>query len=281
MGEKIQGPDGIVYEVSDDDNLGLPLEEEKPAAATAQKPQEPALPDEGQEPEEPADNEDDSDDEDLSDEEAAALEAELDAFLEQRVEARIKPQLAGRDRQITALQQELKARDQRMAEIEKQLRENKLIGLSEEDQQKLRQQWDFDDKMAQLKDYETANNDMYLALLRMAHVQDNGDEFGFTEADLEGMSEEEMDKFVVEKELAYWRAGGPKKAAAPAAEPKAKAPAPAAPARKAPAGASAPSDLGGDGAAPKPQNGVAAGTGPEAMALTLKGLKTETVRLYN
>lgn len=279
MGEKIQGADGITYEVDEDDNLGLPLEEE-PRVPTQLKAEAAEDPDEGDE-EEPANEEDADLEEDEDDFDPEEAEAELDAFLEARVVAKLQPQLTGRDRQITHLQAELKVRDERMAEIEKQLRENSLINLSDEDKVKQRQIWDYEDKMKGLKDYEAANNDMYLAMLRMAHVQDNGEMLGLTEDELEGMDEAEMDSYVQAKELAFWRAGGPKVEAAPAAKAKTDV-TPAPPKRKVPAGSQAPSDIGGQGADLKPRGGgVAEGTGPEAMAKTLAGLKTETIRFPN
>ena len=202
------------------------------------------------------DTEDDS--EALDEEDRIALEELRDYFAEEaRKEAQeeIVPKLQSTyDRQIAQLSKQLnqvqegaKAREQ---ELRDQVRQAQTVGLTDVEKSELQRRWDWEDKNADLQAQQTELASIQVELLRTAYAQEYST-FGLTAEDLEDFdSVEEMEAFVKEVQIEYYRQLAEARATAPEADtedtPKAKKSSK----KPAPAGATAPTDAGGGGAPP-------------------------------
>lgn len=285
--------DGTFAEVVDEGDPNDPLaltEDPNEVAARAATGAEDELEGPGEEDEDGSDEdageEDESEDtESDEDEDDEDLEDRLDSYLEDQVRAKLTPELQGRDRRITALQRQAEEQKAQIDQLLRAQREQKLVGLTPEEQERMRRVWEQDDREASLDEYKASLDELAEAIMIQDLVQEYA-AFGVTPEALEGMSEADATAFCKDAELQYWRdvASGKRKAptegAAPSREKKTTA-ARTAPARKAPAGASAPTDVGGAGGAPTgSQKGQPSeGQGIEAMAATMENLGWETVPL--
>jgi hypothetical protein len=261
-----------------------------PAATGAEEGQDGAAPEaEGFENGEPIDGQPgDEAAVEYSDEDLVALE-ELRAYFEEEARKAIVPQLqSSYDRQIAQLNRQIQEAQRQAAERERELlqqvREAQLNGLPEAEREKLRQQWDWEDRVRALDERERELTAYHTDLLREAYAQEYA-AFGLTAEDLEEFSTpEEMDEFVKEVQLEYYRQLAELRAqglALPADEeeaPRRAAAKPAATPKRAPAGAQAPSDGGGGGAVPAVTK-FNSGTGLDAMAENIRnGWESVTVR---
>lgn len=229
---------------------------------------------------------DDDEGEELTPEELNALD-ELRAVLLEEAQNKIVPQiqstydkqLAAAARQIRELQQ---AQATREMELRNQLREAELNGLPDAEKEKMKAVWAFEDRQAALDAREQELTGYHTELLRAAYAQEYA-EFGLTAEDLEEYgTPEEMDEFVREVQLEYYKQLAQMRQAAPAAEAAPEAATtrarPQAQQRKAPAGASAPSDSGGGAAVPEAPK-FNSGRGIGAMAENLRNGGWETAKI--
>lgn len=289
---KIDLGDGTFAEVVDDGDPNDPLlltEDPNEVAARAATGAEDEIDEGPGEQDEDGSDEDDGEEEESEDTESDEdeddedLEDRLDSYLEEQVRAKLAPELQGRDRRITNMQKAMEEQKAQIAELLKAQREQKLVGLTPEEQERMRRVWEQDDREAALDEYKASLDELAEAIMIQDLVQEYA-AFGVTPEALEGMSEADATAFCKDAELQYWRdvASGKRKApaegAAPSREKKTTAARPA-PTRKAPAGASAPTDLGGSGAGPAstPKGAPVEGTGLESLAATMENLKWETI----
>lgn len=231
----------------------------------------------------PDGGEDDTEGQELTQEELDAL-AELQQHFLAEAQAKIVPQLqssydrriAAQDKQIQELRNLSKTREQ---ELQAQLREAQLNGLPDAEKEKIKAVWAFEDREAALNARESELTGYHVEILRAAYAQEYA-KFGLTAEDLEDYeTPEQMDEFIREVQLEYYKQLSESRTAAPAAEaaPAARAK-PATQARKAPAGASAPADSASGSAVPevaKPNTG----RGISAMADNLKSGAWETATI--
>ncbi len=300
MTQELRDDAGVRYQVVDEGDPNDPLRVPGAQASQPLKGSEPANAEPEGDQADPdttdvdgtASDPDPEDEGDLSEEELSALEGRLDEYIASEVDKRIGTRVGSvqqaKDREIANLNQRIKAQDEQMKAIRQEIREGKLAALTPEEQSKMREQWDFEDRKTSLDTYETELDGFYRDLMIQALVIDYK-EFGVTAEELSEIDDpDEMEQACKDKELAYWRgvASGeikPKQGVqsgvtkqAPTRETR------ATPAGKqAPAGASAPSDLGTSGS---PDSGaakgkVAEGTGLKSLAETYANLPFESVRL--
>ena len=213
-----------------------------------------------------------------SDEDLAALER-LDSFMEEQVEARATERLrafqAKTDGRIAGLQKEHTAEIKGLRE---EVREAQLVGLTDAEKTRLHEQWDYEDKKAELvqmtKEVQEHDHDVMVVAYTLEYGR-----FGIKEEDLADITIEEMETACLQKKASYFedlaQHGGVKPAAAPAAAQKPAAPAPQKPA---PAGASAPSDVGASAPAPPPKE-FDKGMGRDPMFKNMQNLPVEEVRI--
>jgi len=176
------------------------------------------------------------------------------------------------DKRVAALERE---RDEAREAIKNAQREAKLTSedLTDDEKDILREKWKLEDERA-LLDQEVAQADLYYKSLYVAGLAQEYAQFGVTAEALEQFSEpEEMDNFVRDQELAFYKSGRVVTAVVPSGT----AVAAGATASNVPAGATAASDVGGGApaSAPKQPN---SGTGIDAMKENLANLKWETVQ---
>lgn len=291
---------GLAFEVVGDDDAQNPLRQQTIEEATDPAPRTNVLVEPSQESEgEPAEGEGaesetteeetpEAEAEVPDDEEFLELDEKLDAYLAEQLDERVKTATSGRDRQITAQAKQLEDLRAQQAQLQKDIREAKVTGLSPAEQEKARAMWADEDRRAAQDEYQQKLDSFYLDLKRIALAQDYS-EFGVTAEDLESIiDEDEMEKFCDRAENAHWKAiaQGKKAPSASAAAAGAKPATPAKVAavtrpvakRPAPAGASAASDAGGGEAPAPPTRKPGEGVGIEAMAATFDSLPYANVR---
>jgi hypothetical protein len=270
--------DGSVAQVVDDGDPNDPLlaqvepkivvgDEGATALATQQETPAAAEGDEGDEGDDKADEDGDKD--------ADVLTAELDKYIEEQVQARLKPELVGRDRRISSQAEILQKQQESLKALQKEVRDAKLSGMPPEEKKRMEEVYAFEDRKSSLDEYETELQALALDIDRYKFSTQYAD-FGVEVEDLENFkTSAEMENFCTKAELEHWREEAKKptasKATVLAAQPVAK--------REPPAGASAPSDVGGGGMNASSQKGPVEGTGPEAMAKALEASPWQTVRV--
>lgn len=204
------------------------------------------------------------------------LEAYIAGLVKENTGSALRNQQSSYDKRIEAMQADLRAA--REAQVKSE-REGKLSSddLSDDEKAILRDKYALEDERQRLQEYDAAIETHYRAVYVAALVQDYA-QFGVTGDALEQFSEpEEMDVFVKDKELEFYRSGQhvttiipSNSATAPGA-----AAVPSEPA--APAGASAPTDLGG-GAPSAPPAKPDTGLGIDSMARNLKSTPWTTIQ---
>lgn len=163
----------------------------------------------------------------------------------------LRAQQSSYDKTITSLKAQL---DEALEAQKRAEREGKLEDLSEEEQEILRNKWEYEDKLAAL-DAREAEIDAYWKDVYVVKLAPEAERFGVTADELAACATpEDMDKLVAERELSFYRNGG-----IPAAAPSASTYAgvtpqtPSEPEPKVPAGAHAPSDTGGESVVTPPR----------------------------
>ena len=195
-------------------------------------------------------------------------QAQFDEFKteqEKQYTDQLRTQQAGQDRAMAVQKKEMDAIREESQQALEELRTVRLEGLSEEDQTKLRQNWDHDDKVKQVDEYrvqvEGYHSDVDIVRLLNEYAQ-----YGVTEDELKEMEMEARELFCVNRRATHWEdiASGKK----PSENGQPKQPTdtqpPAEPPAPVPAGASAPSDAGGGGS-PAPTTTFNQEQGPDAM----------------
>lgn len=190
-----------------------------------------------------------------------------------QLQSKYDRQLAAQGRTLKALQEQAAAERQ---ELQAAVREAKLNGLTDVEKAQLQEQWNKADTLAELDAYRDQLSDMHVELLRTAYVTEYA-QFGLEEGDLDTFnSPEEMEAFVKDVQIEYYRLMSDPAVQAALAEDGAPAaavatgkPAPAPAARKSPAGANAPTDAGGGGA-PPPATKFNSERGVSAMAENIR-----------
>jgi len=180
--------------------------------------------------------------------------AELEEEVAPKFEQRIRQTQSAGDKARAELERELQEQQAQLVEVQQQIREGKLTGLSEEDQQKLRSEWAIEDRIKAAEDYEkdlfALHDDLEIATL----LRDYG-AYGVTEELLREVTPEDRVEFCKDAKIEALEelakngqpssANGRQQVAQPESPP-------------APAGVHAPSDTGGDGPiqpAPKANEG--------------------------
>lgn len=198
--------------------------------------------------------------------------ATLAGLIKEEVGKALRGQQSSYDKRINELQTQLV--EAQKAETQRE-RDSKLASdeLTDEEKDLLREKWSLADEKAKLDEYADSLDAFYRTQYVASLVSEAG-RYGVTADDLEALSEpEEMDRFVLEKELEFLRSGGSQVAAntVPANTVVTPAVTPNAPEPQAPAGASAPSDLGG--AAPDaPRAQPEQGMGLDVLARNLNSM---------
>lgn len=182
----------------------------------------------------------------------------------------------------TALRSQQSSYDKRLAEQEKDLKEareailkaernGKLEGLSDDEQEIIKNKWALEDKQRDLEEYEETLDDYWRSMYVAELIKENG-QFGVTVDDLEALKEpEEMDLFVLRKEAEFYRSGGTKQVPATQAVSGTAL-------ESVPAGVFAPTDVGGSAPSAPPAK-LEEGTGMDVMARNMNALKWETLPL--
>lgn len=203
----------------------------------------------------------------------AIQDGKLDEYIDGQIEAKAGTVVRGLqssyDKRVAALEKE---RDEAREAIKTSQRQAKLNSedLTDEEKEILQEKWKLEDEREALRQ-ETEAADEYFKSLYVAGLAQEGAQFGVTAADLMQFSEpEEMDNFVRDKELAFYKAGGVIAAVVPSGVATATTPG-------VPAGATAATDIGGSGAPQSPAKAPPTGTGVDAMKEHLAQLKWESV----
>lgn len=202
--------------------------------------------------------------EELTEEEYQKFRTQLQEELGAEYDEKLRTQQSGQDRAMATVQQQLDVSNERLDQMNQEMREGKLQGLTPEEQAGLRKTWELDDREKKLNEYETSVKSFHSDTDILALLNEYK-EFGVTEEILTAVPIDERELFCEQKRSEYWetkaRAGeqpgtnGQPQQATPSPSPQAPVP----------AGASAPSDTGGGGAAePPPQPNTE--QGPDAMA---------------
>ncbi len=168
---------------------------------------------------------------------------------------------------MAAIQQKLTASDERLDQINVELREGKLQGLSPEDQAALRKNWDLEDREKAVERYQS-EVEGYHSDVEVVHLLNDYKQFGVTEEMLQEISLEERELFCERTRADYlaemMKGGQPNNGQTQQAPPPATPPTQ----QQVPAGASAPSDTGGGGIVQQPPE-PDKGQGPDAMAANI------------
>lgn len=220
----------------------------------------------------------------LSPAEMALKEGKLDDHLAGLVKeatgAALKNQQSGYDKRIQSLTDDLK--DVRETSLKAE-REGKLEDLTSEEQDILKDKWSLEDLRTSLVEYEDKLDGYFHSLYVGALVQEFSP-YGVTAEDLDNIEEsEDMDAFVQEKQLDWFKAGKAVPDATVTA-PTRTVESPVAPPvvipAAAPAGAQAPTDVGGTAPSsppPTPDTGL----GLDAMARNLAQMPWESLPIPN
>lgn len=183
-----------------------------------------------------------------------------------------RAQQSSYDKQAAELRNQLK--DAQVA-LKQREREGKLANedLSEQEKDLLRGKWELEDERVALDEY-NAETDIFFRRVFIANLVQENPQFGVTAEDLEAFEEpEEMEAFVKDAEINFWRTGG-KATVIPSSAPVASAPQE----KPAPAGASAPSDIGGQPAY-TPAATASKGMGVDAVKQTIESLPWVAVNI--
>lgn len=207
----------------------------------------------------------------MTDEEYAK---EVKKFEDEKAEWRTRQ--GGMDRRMGVLQQESETLKARVATQEQEVREARIAGLTPEEQERMRQQWDIDDQLKEVDALKTETL-AYGEEVEIGHLLlEYKDVEGVTQEALQEVPIDEREAFCQRKEIEALKrqlsSGQPATSAPPngaAAQPQGTVPlAPA------PAGASAPSDISGAGVPPPtPKRNEAQGS--DAMADNIAGFGWE------
>lgn len=214
----------------------------------------------------------------LSPMQKAVQDGSLDTYVAGLVKDQIgtilRSQQGSYDKRITTLTDELKAaREAALVTA----REGKLENLTDDEQQILREKWAIEDERRML-DAEIEVADTYFRSMYVATLIQDYAQFGVTAEDLEQLDEpEEMDAFVAEKELSYYRSGQHLTAVVPAHQVESSA---VQPVETAPAGAQAPTDVGGSGPSTTPAK-FDESPGLDVMARNLNNLPWQSLPMPN
>ena len=202
---------------------------------------------------------------------------------EKQHQDQLRTQQAGQDRAMAAQRKELEDIRAESVQAREEVREIKLHGLSEDEQAKLKKQWEADDRLEGIDAYrdqvEGYHNDVDLIRLLNEYGQ-----YGVTEEELKEIPMEERELVCSMKRSTYWEdiaTGKTKPSETKNGQPSSGQPPPTQPSTAtkepvSPAGASAPSDAGGSGAPPQPPK-FNDTQGPDAMAENIgQGWETPT-----
>jgi len=217
---------------------------------------------------------------------AAIREGKLEEYIAGLVQKQAEPAIrhyqSVADRQVADLQRQL--REAREAET-RRVRDAKLSdeNLTDDEKAILKDKWALEDEREQLR-ADIEEGDSFFKSMYAAELAREAGQFGVTAAQLAQFDEpEQMDAFVAQAELAWYKAGNLPTASVPnnavQATPTGAAPA-ANPVVAAPAGASAPTDVGG-GAPAAPAAKPEQGQGIDVMARNLNMSEWVSVPLPN
>lgn len=175
---------------------------------------------------------------------ATQLREELKAELLEEHQTELRTQQSGQDRAMAGLQAQLAAEREAREEMNLQLRDLQLNGLSPEDQEKQRASWEITDKVKAVDDYRAQVEAVHEEVDVLVLLNTYG-EFGVTEEQLLATPFEERELLCTQARADFWekQAKGGQQNGQTATNGQ-QAPVPA---KEAPAGASAPSDTGGGG----------------------------------
>lgn len=209
----------------------------------------------------------------------AIAEGTLDDYIATLVKentgSALRTQQSSYDKRIDALQKDLKESREAAARSEREAKLNNE-DLTDEEKATLRKSWELEDKATALSAYETELDGYFRAIYATRLASDHA-QFGVTAEELEQFSEpEEMDAFVAQKELDFYRSGrhlAPSTNTVPDRSVQAPGTTPNEPV--APAGASAPTDIGGNAPVSLPAE-LSKEVGPDAMLANLNKLPWET-----
>lgn len=229
--------------------------------------------------EEGEDEEEDIDLSELPPEEQEALMKLVQTLSQPLVEEQLRRQQSSYDRTINRFQQQLQQLQQELEERDRQMREIQLQGLPEEEQEKLRRVWEYEDKMKELQEREQALEDWHRELVVQTLLAEYGD-YGVEREHLEQFeTPEEMEAFALQvkaealEEALREMGHRPQAASRNGRKATPKAQAPSREAQQVPAGAQAPSDTGG--AAPQQAPSFKQGRGTDVMMDNFKQLPVE------
>jgi hypothetical protein len=201
-------------------------------------------------------------------------DTDLDAYFAARLRQELPKIQSGWDRQNQLLKSQLEEQRTEMSNLQRSIREGQLSQLSQEDQAKLRSQWDAEDAKKDIDHKLKATDDFFFNTYAFS-VLTRFTEFGVTEEELLACeSVEDMDKLALGKKADYFEALAkgktPEELKAQAAQ-SAQKKAPAGGKSKAPAGSSARTDIGGGGA-PDQQRGLLTDQGMSSMSENIKSM---------
>lgn len=208
----------------------------------------------------------------LSPLEQAVKDGTLDDYIKTQVTKVTSGLQSSFDTRVARLEKE---RDEAREAVRNAQRESKLNSedLTDEEKDILREKWKLEDERARLDEELKAADEYYKSLYATGMAQEN-QQFGVTVEELMGLeSAEEMDSYVLQKQLDFYKSGG--NVQTPVV-PSGTATAAGTPPPGVPAGAVAPTDVGGS-APSTPPPAPPTGTGPDAMKEHMAQLKWETV----
>lgn len=189
-------------------------------------------------------------------------------LVNEKVGTALRSQQSSYDKRLAAQETELKEAREAILRAE---RNGKLEGLSDDEQDTLKNKWALEDKQRDLEEYETTLDDYWRAMYVAELVKDNT-QFGVTAEDLTAFKEpEEMDNFVLRKENEFYRNGGTRQVPTTQVTPGV-TPSP----DSVPAGVFAPTDVGGSAPSAPPAK-LEDGVGMDVMARNMNALKWETL----
>lgn len=204
--------------------------------------------------------------------EEAKPEVDVQGLIKEAVGNALRSQQSAYDKRIAQL--ETAAKEAREASIRAE-RDAKLNSpdLTEEERAVLRDKYALEDKQVELDAYADELDKYHRSIYIGALVQEHG-KYGVTVESLEAFEEpEEMDAFVRDAELNWYRSGNHVTDQVPTRGVEQ----PNAPAAQVPAGATAPTDVGATGAVPAPEYKWDTGQSPDSLARNLNSLAWETV----
>ena len=198
------------------------------------------------------------------------LDEYIDGLVGEKVGTALRSQQGNYDKRYNALKDELDAAREAAKKSE---REGKLAELSDDEADILKNKWELEDERSALNAY-SDELDNYFRAMYVANLVQQAEQFGVTAEALEQFTEpEEMDVFVKDKELEWFRSGK-----TTTTVPARTVVVPEGTTEQAPAGASAQTDIGG-GAPSAPPATLETGVGLDAMAANINKLPWVTLRM--